>query len=201
MAVHYPDILLRLISHFMRFEGVGRRTAERLAFHLLSHWNDHAISEFIEVLSSLRDRLSECPTCFSYSEEAACPFCDEDRSDSPFLCIVAQPRDVYLIESTSIHKGGYFVLGNLLSPLDGRGLSSGRKEALLGIIQKRRIQEVVLALDSSVEGEATALYVRQLLSPYSLTLTKLASGLPIGSQLDFVDRGTLSEAFRGRHHF
>lgn len=201
MAVQYPDTLLRLISHFMRFEGVGRRTAERLAFHLLSHWNEGAISEFIEVLSSLRNRLSECPTCFSYSDEASCPFCDEERSECSSLCIVAQARDVYLIESTNTHKGRYFVLGNLLSPLDGRGLSSERKAALLSLIQKRQIQEVVLALDSSVEGEATALYVRQLLSPYSLTLTKLASGLPMGSQLDFVDRGTLSEAFRGRHHF
>jgi recombination protein RecR len=185
----------------MRFEGVGRKTAERLAFNLLSHWNENALSEFVDVLTSLKNKLVICPSCFSYIESTVCPFCNESRMKNSALCIVAQARDVYLIESTEMHKGGYFVLGNLLSPLDGRGLSLERKESLLSLIQKNNVKEAIVALDSSIEGEATSLYLRQLLSPYSVSLTKLASGLPMGSQIDFVDRGTLSEALRGRQNF
>ena len=198
MSTPYPPSLLRLISLFMRFEGVGRKTAERLAFNLISHWNESALKEFVDVLTSLKTSLVLCPSCYSYIEEKQCPFCCETRARHSVLCIVAQPRDVYLLEATGVHKGAYFVLGTLLSPLDGRSLSKERRDALLQLIQKRQMKEVVLALDSSIEGEATCMYVRQLLSPHGIPITKLAAGLPMGSQLDFVDRGTLSEAFRGR---
>lgn len=185
----------------MRIEGVGKKTAERLTFNMLAYWDEKAFHEFCELLRTIKSKLHRCEKCGSLVEEDRCPYCTEDRMSGGTLCVVAHPKDAYILESTNAYKGGYFVLGTLLSPLDGRGISQEVSDKLLYLIEQYAIQEVVLALDSSLEGEATAYYVRELVSSKNLTVTKLASGIPMGTQLDLVDRGTLSEAFRCRQTF
>lgn len=198
MAIKYPPAMMKLISLFMRFEGVGKKSAERLVFNMVSHWDDEALAEFASCIASLTTTLHSCSSCYALVEGALCPFCAQDRVRDNVLCIVASARDVYLIESTGMHKGGYFVLGTLLSPLDDRGLSQDRVEKLCTLIQHNNIKEVLLALDSSLEGDATSSYVTTILSPLGVAVSKLAFGIPVGASLDFVDRGTLSEALRGR---
>lgn len=201
MATRYPDTMRKLISLFMRVHSVGKKTAERLAFNLLSHWDAKALLEFQELLSKLKQHLRVCRHCQCLIEDEVCPFCTKERLFGKSLCVVAQAKDAYLIESTEAHDGGYFVLGTLLSPLDGRGIQPDIGDKLLALVEKHEMKEVVLALDSSLEGDATAYYLRELLVDKHISVTKLASGMPMGAQLDFVDRGTLSEAIKGRQSF
>lgn len=201
MAMRYPETMRKLISLFMRAHGVGKKTAERLAFNLLSHWDEKALLEFQELLATLKKKLRVCDSCRCLIEDEVCPFCTEERLLGKSLCVVAQAKDAYLVESTEVHDGGYFVLGSLLSPLDGRGILPEISAKLMRLVEKYHMREVILALDSSLEGEATAYFLKELFSEKHIPVTKLASGMPMGAQLDFVDRGTLSEAVRGRQKF
>lgn len=195
----YPAAFERLVTCLHRFQGIGRKTSERLVFDLLSKWDDGAIEEFSKALVDLRKNICTCPACRVIVETLPCPFCSPERLNEKMLCVVAGAKDVYAIDNTRLFAGSFFVLGSLLSPLDERGVDSMDIPLL-----KRRVssgvEEVILALDSSLEGDATASFLKNELESLSVKITRLATGVPVGASLDFVDRGTLSRALSCRYN-
>lgn len=193
----FPEHLLKLIELLKKFPGVGTRSAERFAFNLLN-WPPEHLSLLASAIDDIPEKLKHCNSCGCLTGVEDCLFC-QTRAESAILCVVATARDALSVESTREYKGLYHVLGGLLSPLDGITPDKLRIHSLKERIQSLNVQEVVLALDSTVEGDATALYLKQELAP--LPLTRLAFGLPMGSSFDYVDGGTLARAFSGRALF
>ena len=198
--MRYPDHLIKLIQVLRKLPGVGNKSAERFAFHLLS-WEEHSLKELGEVVSQVKMHLKQCNQCGCLMDREGCLFCADSRRDSSVLCIIASPRDVFSVEETHEYQGLYHVLGGLLSPLDQRGPQHLSLSKLKQRIEQHEVQEVVIALDSTLEGDATALYLKQELEAYPVRISRLAFGLPMGSSLDFVDGGTLARAFAGRNQF
>ena len=197
---HYPRELLTLIAYLKKLPGVGRKTAERFAFYLME-WPKDEIKKFSTILSTIQETIIPCETCGCLKEGATCSFCLATTRDPTLLCLVSSPRDVYAIEETKAYKGLYHVLGGLLSPLEGRSLDKSFLDKLERRLAGSEVQEVIIALDSTLEGDATSLYVKQKLEAIGKATTRLAFGLPMGSSLDFVDYGTLEKAFTGRQRF
>jgi recombination protein RecR len=198
--MRYPDHLLKLIQVLRRLPGVGNKSAERFAFHLLT-WSEEHLREFGSVVSATKDKLQQCAQCGCLMGSEGCLFCHSPQRHSDVMCVIASPRDVFAIEETQEYYGLYHVLDGLLSPLDRRGpehLSIPKlKERLIG----HQVKEVVIALDSTLEGDATALFLKQELANYPVHISRLAFGLPMGSSLDYVDGGTLARALSGRSRF
>jgi recombination protein RecR len=198
--VKYPTALQQLIASLKLLPGVGAKTAERFAFHLLS-WEDHLLAEFAHHVSTLKSRLRTCPECHCLIDQENCDWCDESRRDTSLLCIISSPKDAYAIEETHTYKGLYHTLGGLLSPLDGRSVERLDFQNLIERIGRLQVREVIIALDSTLEGDATALYLKEQIGQIGISVSRLALGLPMGSPLEYVDNGTLSRAFTGRHVF
>ncbi len=196
----YPPHLLKLIDVLRRLPGVGHKSAERFAFHMLQ-WAPHHLGEMSEVVSTLTAKVQQCAVCGCLCEDNSCSFCDEARGAMGSLCIIASPRDAFAIEETREYKGYYHVLGGLLSPLEGKGPEKLQLPKLMQRLQNPQIKEVVIALDSTLEGDTTALYLKRELEHLQLQVSRLAFGLPMGSSLDYVDGGTLARAFLGRASF
>lgn len=198
--MRYPDHLLKLIQVLKRFPGVGNRSAERFAFHLLG-WTDEQLQELSAVVSETKTQLQHCSECGCLIGTEGCHICHSPRRNRALLCVLASPRDVFAIEETHSFDGHYHVLGGVLSPLERKGpehLSIGKLKERMAI---HPIKEIVIALDSTLEGDATALYLKQELSHYPVQISRLAFGLPMGSSLDYVDGGTLARALAGRGNF
>lgn len=198
--LRYPKDLLTLIAHLKKLPGVGKKTAERFAFQLLE-WKAQDLQELAEGIATLKERVPTCLDCGCLIDGARCPFCDIEKRDSTILCIIASPRDAYAIEDTGTYRGLYHALGALLSPLEGKTPDSLNLPHLDMRIKQLGVKEVILALDSTLEGDGTALYLKDHFKQSGLEVSRLALGLPVGSSLDFVDEGTLSEAFSGRRKF
>jgi len=194
--MRYPKHLLALIEALTRLPGVGNKTAERYAFHLLN-WKRAHREEFAGLIDDLDKKIRQCEECGGLCESSLCSFCsNEERKRSGSLCIVANPREIFTIDATGEFKGLFHVLGGLLSPLDGITTETLSIDALLHRVEKYQINEVIIALDSTLEGDATALFIKRALP--SINVTRLALGIPMGSSLDYVDGGTLALAFHGR---
>ena len=196
--VGYPEILQKLIVFFRKLPGVGRKTAERFAFQLIS-WSPQDVTSFINVLETMKTSLVLCKECGAISEREACPFCDTNKRDPSILCIIASPKDIYTLENTRIYRGLYHVMKGLLSPLDQIGPEELNFISLEKRVDRLPLKEVILAFDSTLEGDATALYLREILEKKNLLVTRLALGMPIGSSLDYLDEGTLTKALASRH--
>jgi recombination protein RecR len=199
--MRYPQSLEKLLSHLQMLGGVGRRTAERYAFDFLLDWKEHEIHDFVACLNEARRSLTQCPICGALQDGEKCLFCADTTRRRDLLCIVATPREVFSIESTREFSGLYHVLGALLSPLDGRGEELLQLDKLTNRLHSTPIKEVVLALDSTLEGDTTALYLKQQLEMLPVKVSRLAFGIPVGSCLEYVDGGTLARAFLGRSVF
>jgi recombination protein RecR len=198
--MRYPDHLLKLIDVLRKLPGVGNKSAERFAFHLLnSKVND--LNEMAKVISQVPEKLKLCETCGCLIGIKECSFCDTSRYSTASLCIIASAKDAYAIDDTGEFKGLYHVLGDLLSPMHGIGPEKLKIENLKNRIVKHNIQEIVIALDSTLEGDATSLYLKEELKHLNINISRLAFGLPMGSSLDYVDGGTLARAFMGRGIF
>lgn len=203
VMVRYPKHLLQLIEALKRLPGVGNKSAERFVFQMLE-WKKEYLYELARLIDQTPDRIKVCQECGCLAGEEACLFCSERRSDQGVLCLVASPKDVFAFEETGEYKGLYHVLGTLLSPLEGKGIDQIPLRKIIERIEKYQIREIVMALDSTLEGDATALYLKRELQehakylPYTLRISRLALGLPMGSSLDYVDGGTLARAFSGR---
>lgn len=197
MHSKYPEALHALVSHLKKLPGVGIRTAERFAFELL-RWKPAELAELGSQLTELPQKIIPCATCGCLTQENACKFCHSPLRDPSTLCILSSPRDVYSIEETKAFRGIYHVIEHLLSPLDGRHASQLRIEPIVQRIQQNGVREVILAFDSTLEGDTTALYLKEQLSTQPVSISRLAFGLPVGSSLEYIDGGTLARALFGR---
>ncbi len=196
----YPSQLLTLIAYLKKLPGVGRKTAERFAFYLLD-WTDEDLKKFSTQIGDLKENVLPCEECGCLQDTQKCSFCTNTNRDPSSLCIVSSARDVYAIEETRAFRGLYHVIGGLLSPMEGRSIEHLKLEKLEKRLAKHAIDEVVIAFDSTLEGDATSLFLKEKLDKLGIRTTRLAFGLPMGSSLDFVDFGTLEKAFTGRHTF
>lgn len=196
----YPLHLLKLIDVLKKLPGVGSKSAERFAFEMIE-WPASKQREMADIIQSTATHLKLCEECGALMDASACMFCPQVHLRSRTLCIVAAPREVFSIESTNEYKGLYHVLGALLSPMDGVGPADLDIGKLKRRIFSHKIEEIVIALDSTLEGDATALYLKQELEPLQLNVSRLAFGLPMGSSLEYVDGGTLARALSARLRF
>lgn len=192
----FPATLSTLITYLRRLSGVGSRTAERFAFEMLS-WPQEQIQAFSALLGEIQEDVSPCKICGCLTQKQTCPFCAPSR-DTNSLCILASPKDAYAIEETRSYKGLYHVIEHLLSPLHDRHSHTLRVDRIEERIRAHGIKEVILALDSTLEGDATALYLKAKLEAHSISISRLAFGIPMGSSLDYIDGGTLARALQGR---
>ena len=192
-----PAALAALIEQLVRLPGVGPKTAQRLAFHFLKAPREDAAA-LAETVVALKDRTRLCRRCFNLCEQELCGVCTDARRDLSLLCVVEEINDLLAIEKTREFRGLYHVLGGSLSPLDGRGPEQIRAKELQGRLESGEVREVILATNPNVEGEATALYLLRVLKPFSVKVTRIARGLPMGGDLEYADEATLARALEGR---
>jgi len=186
----------RLISQFTKMPGIGPKSAQRLAFYILQA-SDGEVKELIDALQETKNKVRYCSICFNITLEDPCEICRNDDRDKKQLCVVAVPQDLIAIEKTREYNGLYHVLGGVISPLDGVGPENLRVKELLKRLNKG-VKEVILALNPNVEGEATVIYLTKLIKPLDVKVTRIAYGLPVGSDMDYADEVTLTKAFEGR---
>lgn len=191
------DPLRTLVSRLCRLPGIGEKTATRLAFHIL-HAPSEQARELAEAIVQLKERLHPCSVCFNLTEADPCALCSDMRRQGELLCVVAQPQDLLAIERMGSFRGRYHVLGGVLSPLDGVGPEALHIQPLLARLASGEVREVILATSPNVEGDATAMYLGRLLRPLGLRITRIASGVPIGSDLEYTDGVTLNRALENR---
>jgi len=196
----YPHIINALIAYLKKFPGVGSKTAERYAFQLLD-WPDHQLQDFAALIATFKEKIHPCPSCGCLLEELVCTFCDPLKRDMQSLCIISSPKDVYPLEETKVYKGLYHVIGGLLSPMEGKTPEDLKIGSLKERIVKLQIKDVIIALDSTLEGDATALYLKEQMQEWGVRVSRPAMGMPMGSSLEYVDGGTLARALIGRQNF
>ncbi len=188
------------MEHLRKLPGVGQKSAERFAFRLLS-WEEKELEAFGTTLSELKKNISFCRECGAISAENRCFYCNDPGRNQRLLCIVAHPKDVFSLEETGSFRGVYHVLGGVISPMYGFDTSSLRIDALKERIASGTFEEIVLALDSTIEGDATTLFMKKELSSFPGKISRLAFGIPVGSSFEYIDGSTLSKAFTGRLGF
>ncbi|HIC96299.1 TPA: recombination protein RecR [Candidatus Bipolaricaulota bacterium] len=193
----YPEPLEALIRELGRLPGIGRKTAERLAFFLLDHEEELA-ERLGEAILRARRQIRRCKICFNYSEGELCSLCANPKRDRTMICVVSQPQELWKIEKTNEYHGLYHVLGGLISPVDGVAPEDLHISELLARLKSGEVREVILALDPKVEGEATAMFLARQIRPSGIKVTQIAHGVPIGRDLELADELTLSQALRGR---
>ncbi len=193
----YDGIMADLIDELGRLPGIGPKSAQRLAFHILQA-EPADVRRLAEVLVTVKERARFCVTCGHVTEEEQCRICRDPRRDPHSLCVVEESRDVIAIERTAEYRGRYHVLGGAISPIDGIGPDDLRIRELMQRLADGQITEVIIATDPNLEGEATATYLARMLTPLGLEVTRLASGLPVGGDLEYADEVTLGRAFAGR---
>lgn len=189
--------LVRLITELAKLPGIGRKTAERLAFFILKE-DEKLARGLAEALIDVKKNIRFCQRCFNIAEEDLCEICMNPRRNERLICIVEEPRDIWAIEKIGTYDGVYHVLMGALSPLDGIGPEHLKIRELLERLGKTQIDELICATDPNVEGDATALYVAKLVKPLGIKVTRIASGLPVGGDLEYADSVTLSKALFGR---
>lgn len=190
-----PDSIVRLIEEFSRFPGIGRKTAQRMAFHVLKSPNDQAV-QLAQSVMDMKTKIQFCSVCHGITEEDSCGICTDPKRDQSSICIVEDAADVYTFEKSNAFQGVYHVLGGVLSPLDGIGPDDLH---INGLIDRAKPgTEVVIATNPSIEGEATSLYIAKLLKGKSVKVTRLARGLPMGGDLEYIDDATIIRAMEGR---
>jgi recombination protein RecR len=195
-----PEPLERLISELSRLPGVGPKTAQRLAFHLLRADRQRADS-LAAAIVDVKARIGYCERCYNISEGALCAICESSRRDTSVMCVVESPLDVLAVERTSEFTGLYFVLHGVISPIDGIGPDQIHVPQLLDRVRGDGVAEVIVATDADIEGEATAVYLQHALTPLGVKVTRPAHGLPVGGDLEYADELTLARAFSGRRAF
>jgi recombination protein RecR len=187
----------RLIAELSRMPGVGQRTAQRLAFHILRLPKEEAIP-LADAIREVKETVGQCEVCFNLAVGPRCRICEDERRDGSVICVVEEPSDVIPVERTHEFSGRYHVLGGAISPIDGMGPDQLHISELFKRLSDGAITEVILATDPNLEGEATATYLTRMLAPLELRITRLASGLPVGGDLEYADEVTLGRAFAGR---
>jgi recombination protein RecR len=193
----YEGVVQDLIDELGRLPGVGPKSAQRIAFHLLQA-DPVDVKRLVSALVEVKDKVQFCSTCGNVAQAEQCRICSDPRRDPALICVVEEPKDVVAIERTREFRGRYHVLGGAISPIEGVGPDDLRIKELLARLASDEISEVIIATDPNLEGEATATYLARLLRPMGLRVTRLASGLPVGGDLEYADEVTLGRAFEGR---
>ena len=192
-----PEPLNRLVAALAKLPGIGEKTAQRLAFHILRSPPELA-EEIARAVAEVKEKVGLCARCFSLTDEETCAICRDERRESRAICVVEGIADLLALEKTREYKGRYHVLHGVLSPLEGVGPEQLRIQELLARLGDGKVEEVILATNPDVEGEATALYLTRLIRPTGLRVTRLAQGLPMGGDLEYADQATLARALVGR---
>jgi len=195
---YYPKTLERLVLELGKLPGIGEKSAQRLAFHIIN-LSDEEISSLSEALISAKAKIVLCQKCFTITDKEICDICENPKRDQETICVVQNSRDIFAIEKTREYHGLYHVLHGAISPLDGIGPQDIKARELLLRIGESDIKEVIMATNATVEGEATAMYLGNLISPLGVKVTRLAKGIPIGADLEYTDEITLIKAFEGRN--
>jgi len=193
----YEGVVQDLIDELGRLPGVGPKSAQRIAFHLLAA-DPADVRRLVHVLTEVKDKVRFCRTCGNVAEEEECRICRDPRRDRTAICVVEEPKDVVAVEKTREFRGRYHVLGGAISPIEGIGPDDLRVRELMTRLADGEVTELILATDPNLEGEATATYLARLVKPMGLRVTRLASGLPVGGDLEYADEVTLGRAFEGR---
>ena len=193
----YEGPIQDLIDELSRLPGIGPKSAQRLAFHLVKAQPEEA-KRLAEAIVQAKERIAFCLECGNVAEGDLCRICRDEGRDRTTLCVVEEPKDIATIEKAGVIKGRYHVLGGAISPLDGVGPEDLRVQELLDRVERDGVTEVILATNPNLEGNATAMYVAAMLKPVGVTVTRLASGLPVGGDLEYADEVTLSQALEGR---
>ena len=194
---YFPASLERLIDSFASLPGIGRKSAQRLAFHVLSLPDQEAIA-VSDAIASAKKEVRRCKVCRNYTDHEICSICSSDRRDRSVICVVSDPRDVLSLERAREYNGLYHVLHGVISPMNHIGPDDIGVKELLVRAAGDEVQEVIMATNPDTEGEATALYISRLLKPFNIKVTRLAYGIPVGSNLEFADDATLMRALEGR---
>ena len=194
--VTFTKPLSKLIGHFERFPGIGPRTAQRLALFILKQ-PEKTIIDFSQALLEAHSNVGHCKTCFNLTSENECEICRDSGRNKKIICVVAETKDLLALERSREYKGTYHVIGGLISPMDSIGPELLEIRSLVERVSKSNIDEIILALSPSVEGDTTSLYIGKLLTPFT-KVTRIAYGLPMGSELEYVDEVTLARALEGR---
>lgn len=198
MASSNNDLALqRLLDELGRLPGIGPKSAQRIAYHLLEVDAEEA-KRLAYAILDVKEHVHFCPICFNYATDEVCPICADDRRDTSAICVVSEPRDVQAIERTGVYYGLYHVLGGVLSPMDKIGPDQLHIAELIKRLSSETVEEVILATNPDVEGETTASYLARMLSPFDVKVTRLASGLPVGGDLEYADEVTLGRAIEAR---
>ena len=194
---YFPAALENLTDQFARLPGIGGKTAQRLAFYVLGMPEQEAMS-FADAIVQAKKSVGTCPVCQNITDKAVCPICDDDSRDHSTICVVAEPKDVIAMERSHEFNGVYHVLHGVISPLNHVTQEDIRIKELLQRVGNGEVQEVIMATNPDTEGGATAMYISRLLRPLGVKVTRLAYGVPVGSQLEYADEVTLSRALEGR---
>lgn len=193
----YPKSIATLIEHFQKFPSIGPKSAQRMAFYLLRMPLEE-IERFAKSMIEAKVNTKTCEICFNISSTSPCEICSSAQRDKSTICVVAETKDLIAIEKTNEYKGLYHVLQGLISPMDGIGADDIRIKELLNRLTDDKVNEVILALSPSVEGEATSLYLNKLIKPFGIKISRIAFGLPVGADLEYADEITIAKAIEGR---
>jgi len=197
MQYYYPEPIARLIEGFTKLPGIGPKTAQRLAFYVLN-MDDEDVYHLANALVSSKKELHYCSVCQNITDQDPCSICRDKSRDPSVICVVQDPKDVIAMEKTKEYHGLYHVLNGVISPMDGIGPEDIKIKELLVRLEDEQIEEIILATNPNIEGEATAAYLARLVKPFKIKVTRIAHGLPVGGDLDYADEVTLSKALEGR---
>jgi recombination protein RecR len=195
--VYYPEPISKLIEGFMKLPGIGPKTAGRLAFYVLNMKEDDVLDLAKALVNAKRD-LTHCSSCSNITDHDPCRICKDDSRDQSTICVVQDPKDVIAMERMKEYDGLYHILHGAISPMDGIGPEDIKIPDLLKRLQDDQVQELILATNPTIEGEATSMYISRLVKPFGLKVTRIAHGLPVGGDLEYADEVTLSKALEGR---
>ena len=195
--MEYAKPLARLVGEFEKLPGIGPKSAQRLAFHVLRMSEDNA-QAFAAAVIDVKEQIRLCPVCYNYTDQDRCAICSDAKRDASLLCVVAEPRDVVAMEKTHEFRGVYHVLGGVISPMDGIGPEMLKIRELVNRVSEDGIKEVVLATNPTIEGDTTSMYIAGLLKPLGVLVTRIAHGMPVGGDMDYADQATLIQALQWR---
>lgn len=198
--MYYPEPILKLIDSLSKLPGIGKKTAERLALHIL-HAPDHEAAILAADLLELKSSIQLCRICFSLSDREHCRICTDPARDKSLICVVENPTDMAAIEKSNAYLGTYHILGGVLSPIDGIGPDDIRIKELFKRAALKETKEIILATKTNVEGEATAAYILEKLKRFKIKITRIASGIPMGGDLQYIDQLTMQKAMEKRYGF
>jgi recombination protein RecR len=194
----YPKPIATLIEYFQKFPTIGPKSAQRMAFQVIKMPMED-IRKFADAIITAKEQTHSCEICYNLSNTSPCEICQSTKRDKTTICVVSEPKDLIAIEKTNEYSGLYHVLQGLISPMEGIGAEDIRIKELLNRITNNDVKEIILALNPSVEGEATSLYLTKLIKPFNIKISRIAFGLPVGADIEYADEITIAKAIEGRH--